>query len=1093
MLKFNLIFLMIVGFLLSSCTLKGRDTQSKQINQASFSLKDFKGVSGSAVFNEDFKIPKAKQYHFTACLKDLAYNRELSYREFNIQEISTKIKTDSQGCLQWDETIEYNYLLQSHYVEIKRTIEMIGNKNDQLLIRFAINPWLHGEKLDEVIDLKNSTAPALMVPKDSEIAHLTGTDQKNLPTAQLWIEDGRLFTFENNNDGNGLTLDIDARTSPLLKLKKMNGDTVLVNLNKGQFTAELSLIHQVYIQKSTQRRIIGKALIDRTEIENNVLRIKSLLNVCAPPSNGQLYLGIKLRPINGPSGITDFEGIFFMGEFDAIKSNLLLKNSNFENKDKKVFKIADYTEDMTANAKLCQRLKLEENYQEASVAVSPLDFKFLAIGHETTTTKEIIYRISACVKNSVDGKLLRGQTFHVKKFHTNDKEQVEELELKTDENSCLVWNERITFLDNACQHNIKGQVSISSTNRGLKKNIPMVINPWEFWGMMAQDLRYVPDTESLVLDCNGNKKGDSLINITSYTLNTLEHHTHVDSDLKLRITKKYRISMSPDILRYSNLSAGRKEEAHLRAGLYLLKIAVVPTPGYEKAEKIIAHANKIAYATGGNLRTDFELSTTDIKSIGNRNQLLIEVYPIKESLVEKMKDNTYQLKDPKMSFDDLIAWDAGLVTPTFTAPIMLDSDNSGANVDFVDQDLIANYFINQSSARTQTSKINEIVERFRKKEKTEAPTFQQQTEFFAHENNLELIQLTQAQSSLPLRTYFGFTDKSTPWMISSVDRRVEEAKPIGYQPLQKMVLNGKLNEQEMRNYCFYWFNYLLKNSIEDGMHKLLLNSCLASPEKFFITEKRLLIKNIVASEKIGGYQHNINFGTTFSLSDTYSESLTRSLSVAGNIGIGLPDSLTGKLVKVNVNGGYSVSSAESNSTSQGNTVNVGAQTNLQVRVAEMKWQSDRYEQCLIVRLNPRIFETNNTQFWAFRDPNFTFAIREDLTKEQKFLAMTKGSMICLGRDNTDKITRFDKYFRIDQVIESAEFQDRGDVANRRLFMIIRGEHEYQKVLSLFRHVQILPDNALPYELTELKQIHQMESILTKPLQNILSFHLEAEK
>ena len=346
-----------------------------------------------------------------------------------------------------------------------------------------------------------------------------------------------------------------------------------------------------------------------------------------------------------------------------------------------------------------------------------------------------------------------------------------------------------------------------------------------------------------------------------------------------------------------------------------------------------------------------------------------------------------------------------------------------------------------------------------------------------------------ANSSLAIRKHFGLEDTGLRLRMTSVENELAASKPIGYLPLQNLVLYGNLSKQDKAHYCYYWFNYLLKNSIQDGKHRKMINNCVLNPDDFFITEKRLIIKKINASKKLGGYQHNINFGTTFSLSDNYSESLTRTVSGGGNIGVGLPDTLTGKMLKLN--GSYSVSSASSNSTSQGNTVNVGAQTNLQVRVAEMLWESNLYEQCLVVRLNPKLFETDTTKFWGFRNKNFQYVFDENLTSGQKFLAMTKGSMICLGRDNTDKITRLDKYFRIDQVIESAEFQDRGDIMNRRLFMMIRGEHEYQKMLSLFRSHQQMPENALVSELTELKQIHAMESILMKPLQNIFSFHLES--
>ena len=99
-----------------------------------------------------FALPTSKIFNLQACIKDIAYDKPVLGHDFQIVETKQIITSDKNGCITWAEDIQFNYLAESKYVRIERTITGTGLHRGSRKVAFAINPWSHGENLTPVLN-----------------------------------------------------------------------------------------------------------------------------------------------------------------------------------------------------------------------------------------------------------------------------------------------------------------------------------------------------------------------------------------------------------------------------------------------------------------------------------------------------------------------------------------------------------------------------------------------------------------------------------------------------------------------------------------------------------------------------------------------------------------------------------------------------------------------------------------------------------------------------------------------------------------------------------------------------------------------------
>lgn len=1013
-----------------------------------------------------FALPTSKVFNLYACLKDIYYNKVISGHKFKIDETGKEVTTDASGCLIWSEKISYNFLADSQYIKIDRHIRGTGIHKGVRTVSYAINPWSHGESLAPVMDVKNEDAiPNLVKSQKASSLALKGfsADEKQR-TRSLWLEDGRLFVTEQKLTSAGVDLLVEVRGTPSIQLTKMNGEVFLRPLTAGSFKARVKLIHS-YVEAGKEiHRLLAQTAVLDAKMENGSLAIRAPIALSAIPTRGQMVLGIQLSPENGPEGLTAFDGIYILGDYDQIKGSSFLKVASQVAQEQN-FKIDTYINaqmaevtghagDKQAGAATAHNDNLDQDvYQKPKMEVAQLEFKNIRVGSETTSTREVIYNVKACLRNGIDQKSARAQTFKVTKFRQNGAESSDVLSVKTDNNSCVNWDENIKVKYFDCQRYLKGSVTIENADLGMSEKLEVIINPWDNSGSVGRDLRYVDPTEKLSLDCKTESRPKTQIVMDSFNYNTLSYNYQVDNMLNLTVSKKIQLRMDPRLLMYSSLSNGRGEIEKLRDGIYLLKLAVVRNRDYDSKNTYIASAEKFVNVMSGQINTDITLQTQDLKALGNRNNILVEVHPVDESKVT-VSATGISLKQAGLPLDSAIDAGAELEVPTFVGPIVLNTDEASRPLRLVDASAVNSFLLNGVGKNDSSVKglLAQVI-----KEGTQAKmaflkeaTARSTNTQFAKENNLALVNLNTLPAATPLTKALNIKLNNTRYVVTKED-------------LQGL-LSGRLLPATAQKLCAFWANdffasqYAEKGGAAMDLLKMgfgtdCFHAVSKDPSRFFHFEKRLAIKEVGETRYKKGFNQGLQVGTNFSYVKSHSASFSKSVSVGAKVGLSKKFL---DLFSVGVDVGGSIAWSWTDSSSNSNALNIGTSTTMMVQQSLLNVRVNKYEQCAVVTLSPSLFIKDSA--WLSRK-DYLMVLNPRLNETELADVVTRGLMVCEGQVRTQPIDISENFYLIAQETSSSQMQDNGDERNRNFFVALRSTNDFNRFVLAIKGETKVPTTA----------------------------------
>nr|WP_295900005.1 hypothetical protein [uncultured Bdellovibrio sp.] len=1032
-----------------------------------------------------FALPSSKVFNLQACVKDVAYDKAISGHEFIIEEVNTKVTSDKAGCLTWAERVSFNFLAESQYIRIERHIKGTGLHKGSQKVAFAINPWSHGESLAPVLNPDDgNNIPRLVDDAQAAKLALKGFSQDNQITSRpLWVEDGRLFVTEQKLTRDGVELLVEMRPNPSIQLTKMNGEMFLRPLTAGSFKARLKLVH-IYQQGDKEiRRLLTETAPMDVKMDNGSLAVKSTMSLPAIPTRGQIMLGLELQPVNGPQGLTSFDGIYLLGEYDQIKGSSFLKLNTLVAQTKD-FKISNYVNatltEVTQKSQTDQQQEGSttstidaETYQKPKIEVSQLEFRFIRVGQEKTATREVFYNIRACVRNGLDQKNTRAHTFKITKFRQSETEETSSVSVKTDNNSCLNWDESITFKYFDCQRYLKGFVQIENKDLGMNEKLEIIVNPWESQGAVARDMRYVDPSEKLILSCQETQRPRTQLIVDGFSYNTLSYNYSVDSMLNLTVTKKVQMKMDPRLLVYSSLANGRAEVEKLRDGVYLLRLAVVQNRDYDTSNTYVTSADKLVNVLSGQINTDITFQTQDLKALGNRNNMLVEIYPIDENKVT-VTNGQVTLKNANDSVESAIDTSTGLETPTFVGPVTLNIDEASRPLRMLDASGVSSFLLNGKGTNEASQKfvVKQVVEQGLKVQAEKRQRIQARSEKtqFAKENNLDLISLKDADAQAPLvKALVGSTKLNERLIVTKAD-------------LQDFVNKGTLAPALAQKLCAFWASDYLQKMYANkggavsqqavmGLGMSCYNAVAKNPSAFFQVEKQMMIKELGGSQFVKGLNQGLSVGTSFSVSASHSTSKTRSTSISAKFGLSKKFL---DLFSIGVDLGYSMSWATSDSNSASNSVTVSGSTSMTVQQNIFKVRVNKYEQCAVVRLNPILF-IKDTKSWFGRRDYLGF-LNPRLTEEEMATATTRGLMICEGTVRTAPVDITENYYLIAQESNSSQMQDNGDARNRNFFIALRSKNDFNRFVLAMKGNAKMPTTAEKEEDPQVQATKMMEQL-----------------
>lgn len=990
----------------------------------------------------------------TACFKYLVNSRSLQNQSFQVEGTKGNVVSDTDGCIKWQENVKFNPLLTPKYVVLSRTIKGLGLIRGQLAVEIGLNPWLANAR-EMIVDLRNRPMPEAIRGNEAVQAALMG--QSELTTnsfggddsnqRRLFIDMGRIFISEQGFSKNGVKFQVEFTTTPTVQLVRSNGQTYLRTLQKGSFEAQLLLIHKIEVAGKEVFHLLGESEILRDSVMNERISFLGNINVENIPTRGQVFMGLKMKSVDSNLNLKPFEGIFLTGEHDRFKAAF------FGRLSAKVLDDPTFTIDKI----LTKELQLSElPLQKAKIEIAPLDFRFLRIGKEKTTSREVVIVVKACLKNGLDQAPVRGQTFKVTKFRSNDSDPTIIEHVKTDNNSCLYWDETIQFKYFECQRFIPGNVKIENQELGMNEDLKVMINPWEAWSASSpgRDGRYIRPSEVQINQCQDEGRLRTQMQLTGFSYNMRAMSYDIDDNLSLIVKKHITVRMEPHILFYTSLSAGRSETQRLRDGVYLLKFALIKNKDYDNNNTYIAHDEKIVNVNNGEIVAELILQTPELKALGNRNTALIEVFPLDEEKLKKMPQGA--------SLDYAIDTSSGLEPDTFTGTVVMNLDDAYRNLYATKAERMTDYFVNGKDVRFRGSLINKVAAEGAKtlRERKESLRKKASPEYFAKATNLSLIRLNDAKSSDIFANIASISPDQFPnggWVgarSNQFEHLMVNNHTRNHQALKDLTVTGKLSTEFAQQLCAYWFirhfsDLHKKHSVKYDHPRAseVIRNCMRDAEKdpaaFFQVEKRLMVQKASQGQLYAGFNKAANVGVNFSMQNSYNSTLTQSVSWSSKLG------LSWKFFDIFSFGTdvmYNINQSWAKGLSESNALNVGAQTTLNVEMNVMQVSLDSYEQCAVVRLNPRIFIKDETAHWFSRAKEYNYLLSSKLKENQAADVITSGLMFCSGVVQNQPIKRYETYFLVGQNQWVANQQDSADERNRRFFLAMRGAGEFEKFI-----------------------------------------------
>lgn len=1005
-----------------------------------------------------FQLPTAKIYNIVACLKDVAYNKPIQGHKFKIQELEQETRTDAAGCLTWKENIKYNFLGDSKYLRFDRHILGTGLHRGSRLVTFAINPWSHGENLTSVLEIKANTE----IPQLIEEASAVEQALKGHPRS-LWVEDGRLFMTEQKFTKAGVDLVGEFRTNPSLQLTKMNGELFIRPLTAGSFRARLKIIHSYMHNDKEVRRLLGQSQAEDIAMTNGSLSVKHVISLPAIPTRGQIYIGVELIPLNGPADLTAFEGIYLLGDYDTLKSTSFLKLSSIVGQTEN-FKISDFVNaeapTLTAGAKPGSDPALESDaYQKPKIEFKYVDspsYRYLA-EKETTATRTIRVNLHTCLVNGIDQKILRSHTFKVTKFKEDGSNTTPEVaDVKTDNSStgCLTWFEDITFKAFDCHRYLKGTVKIENADLGISETLNVALNPWDSYAIV-RDMRSVQANENLIFACTKEEIPRTVLYLDGYSYSTNSFEYSVDSMLNLTVHKKIQLRMDPRLLVYSSTSQGRGDPQKLRDGVYLLKAAIIRNKDYDTENTLVTYDQKLVNVQAGQLNTEMTFSTQDLRSIGNRNNMVIELYPVVESKI-KLVDGKLPTDLKKLQLDYLIDTDSKLESSPFIGPVTLNQDEAARPLRLLDSSMMSAYFVNgkmtaQAPLKSLTSQLVAQGRAMRAQVRAQQVA-RYSTTSYAKDNNLDLVNLEQLDAKAPLAQQFAKPEVIERLIPTRTD-------------LQELITTGKITNTTAQKMCNFWVNdYLQKlypakggTFMKDMAQHISIecyNAVKNDPSRFFQTEKRVFVRELGSSKFVRGLNQGVTVGTQFSLSTNHSSYMTTSKSWATKVGLGLKAM---DLFSLGTDYSYQLSWSKSDGNAAVNSVSVNGYTSLLAQQNIFTLNVNKHEQCVVLRLNPKLFIENSE--W-FSSKTYAKFVNPTLTPEEAIAATTRGLFLCEGKIRNEPIQLTENFYLIAQETSSTQVQDAGDARNRTFFVALRSTNDFNRFLIAMKGQATMPESAM---------------------------------
>ncbi len=1057
---------LVASLLLSACLPKTQDRPDGAENEAAnYTVVSISGSIGGSKNVGEFPLPGEKTYNFKVCLVDFTRRSSIPNAKFLIKEIDQEYTTDAQGCLNWPETIKFNYLADSVWLKLTRTFEPKGLQRGIREAKFAINPWSHGEGLAEVIDLMKQTTPYLLEDAAAVTQHLGGFDKDGkLKTRKIWMEGGeRYVTNFIVKKGSTYNWHDQLYLKPQIMFGKTDSTPTLVPIAAGSFNVEVSLIAEDIQNQKVVRKLYAKQTKEKVAMANNTLMVDMDFSLERIPSSGQTFMGIKLTPVGAPEGLLPFEGIFPLGNDHSFTQSSGLKISETVATENRAgnFTLKKFLGDKAAaeivglKGAAGQIVNGSSSDEDAGIYAKPFEIGHFKIKKEDGAKKIMSFPLHTCLANRSGNIGLNNRKFKIQTTGPNGQVlDVDQPNTVTTIRDCLHWEVYTPEFDrNSCQHYIPISVRIQdeSGDLGFDQTEMILIQPWSEEGYDRRTIQ----GKSYPLTCKGSEdqgKVDNVMFMSSLTVQRISYRPQVlDRSLQLTQRGVYQVRVNGASVRDSSDPHAGSEgvSRNLPKGQYLLRLVFVRSANNREDNGYVTHANVIVSGEGGFLDGEMDLTIKDLQSTMARKMVLAQLFPIdKEKFASKEWKNT----DPNI--EDLIDHKSILISPVYSAKTVVLGSSFSSILLYRGVDEISTVpgvakkiADGPKKSETQTSTLlNEVIQAGQAAQAAMIAkrAFKEQDADawfkWSREQNLQLIWMSDAKSLQFVQQKFGLQGD-------------------GKASLQNFIEMDKMDLNWAKQFCRILADGSWKTLLETAPKHLSTGSsraafiriCESKVEKnpsAFVHKSavyRILNMNpgVIVPTKIAVSSLSVSSGFGYSAGHTDMEGTQAGISASGQAGA------SGGFGGASLGASYGTVEIQTTDRNRHSGTDIGEGTSLGVT----RWQFDipmtKYNQCTMVRPNPDVFLYDKEVGLKSILPrlisdNETYRLRDLVDTRylyKPYLAhnpLFNGWLICSDKVSTQPKTVPETYFMVSQGNGDSETYDSLDELNRLFFLPLRG-------------------------------------------------------
>lgn len=585
-------------------------------------------------------IPNSTYYKFQTCLKDKAILNPIVDEAFQIDSPtgSKQVLTNIDGCLIWNEKVEFNYLEQERLINYPIQIHGLGHYKGSRSFELALNPWPNAQKpmvfLENETDLGNSFGIYELGEKSSELSMVKSNleiGQINLSTRPISIKDGIKH------------YPIDLQFDASLLRKGLSGESISdLKISTGRFKAIFNLYEtpDTNVERSILISTFEKEIIGKSGQFQETLDFY-LSGQTLRSDNSYLFLEIEIIPLNGPENlssellrITDFN--IETGSFGSskrvdtkTKASPRIANSLPDPEDREII-----GEELEGDDKLGYYIRkvkdisrgsiVNNSYNKSSIKIRRAKFT-LCLNEETGSSNQVALTDTQV---KVDIKFEDG---------SSDGASTDRI-YKTNEDGCINTFANITYDKYSLEKWIPFNVTVTpldGTYTELVKTRKLTVNPWN-----PEDFGYDTKYETEIPQIKA-KAPRLFIGKVDYTKETMDYSQfRINEFLHLSLKRKYQFVFEPKVELFHSYKDDSVTES-LSFGNYQVKVSLFspssPDVNYYNPDlknfKFITSAEKKMKLQPNGVITDlisFPFLVSETQSLAHKNLAVLEISSLEE-------------------------------------------------------------------------------------------------------------------------------------------------------------------------------------------------------------------------------------------------------------------------------------------------------------------------------------------------------------------------------------------------------------------------------------------------------------------------------